>query len=126
MDLDPELAYSIAATLVEHAVAADTFVRIDMEGSDYTQATIDMVCKLHALNANRGRVGVVIQAYLYRSKADIDRLLAEGIAYACARAPTRNPPAWLSPRRPTWIKNFVRLDADAVTQRNLPRHRHPR
>src|SRR5271155_4734994 len=37
MDLDPELAYAMVAGLVEHAVAANTFVRIDMEGSDYTQ-----------------------------------------------------------------------------------------
>src|ERR1700689_4371563 len=71
MDLDPELALSLASGLVEHAAAANTFVRIDMEGSDYTQATIDMVSKLHESNGNRGRVGVVIQAYLYRSQADI-------------------------------------------------------
>ena len=51
MDLDPELAFAMAAGLVEHAVTANTFVRIDMEGSDYTQATIDMVCKLHAMDA---------------------------------------------------------------------------
>src|SRR5271168_2075343 len=34
MDLDPQLAFSLVAALVEHAVAANTFVRIDMEGSD--------------------------------------------------------------------------------------------
>jgi proline dehydrogenase len=49
MDLDQELAFATAASLVKHAAASNTFVRIDMEGSDYTQATIDMVCKLHAM-----------------------------------------------------------------------------
>src|ERR1700677_4428072 len=49
MDLDPELAFATVAALVKHVVAANTFVRIDMEGSEYTQASIDLVCKLHAI-----------------------------------------------------------------------------
>jgi proline dehydrogenase len=109
MDLDPELACAMAAGLVEHAVAANTFVRIDMEGSDYTQATIDMVCKLHALDANRGRVGVVIQAYLYRSKADIDRLLAEGIRIRLCKGAYQEPGNVAFPDKADVDKNFVRL-----------------
>ena len=46
-----------------------------MEGSAYTQATIDLVRKLHAVPANRGHVGIVIQAYLRRSASDIATLL---------------------------------------------------
>jgi proline dehydrogenase len=100
MDLDPELAFAMAAGLVEHAIVANTFVRIDMEGSDYTQATIDMVCRLHAMEGNRGRVGVVIQAYLYRSKADIDRLLLEGIRIRLCKGAYHKADV---------DKNFVRL-----------------
>jgi proline dehydrogenase len=109
MDLDPELAFAMVAGLVEHAVAANTFVRIDMEGSDYTQATIDMVCKLHALDANRGRVGVVIQAYLYRSKADIDRLLAERIRIRLCKGAYQEPANLAFPDKADVDKNFVRL-----------------
>jgi proline dehydrogenase len=109
MDLDPELAYSIAASLVDHAVAAGTFVRIDMEGSDYTQATIEMMSRLHALNANRDHVGVVIQAYLYRSKADIDRLLAEGIRVRLCKGAYQEPARLAFPDKADVDKNFVRL-----------------
>ena len=109
MDLDPELAFAMAASLVEHAVAANTFVRIDMEGSDYTQATIDMVSKLHAMDGNRGRVGVVIQAYLYRSKADIDRLLAEGIRIRLCKGAYQEPANLAFPDKADVDKNFVRL-----------------
>src|SRR6201985_2603258 len=49
MDLDRGLAEEIVAKLVQHAVSANTFVRVDMEGSEYTQATIDMVRRLHAV-----------------------------------------------------------------------------
>jgi proline dehydrogenase len=109
MDLDPELAYAMAASLVEHAVAANTFVRIDMEGSDYTQATIDMVCRLHAMDGNRGRVGVVIQAYLHRSKADIDRLLSEGIRIRLCKGAYQEPESLAFPDKADVDKNFVRL-----------------
>jgi proline dehydrogenase len=109
MDLDPELAFAIAAGLVEHAVTSNTFVRIDMEGSDYTQATIDMVCKLHSLDANRGRVGVVIQAYLYRSKSDLDRLLAEGIRIRLCKGAYQEPADLAFPDKADVDKNFVRL-----------------
>jgi proline dehydrogenase len=109
MDLDPELALSLASGLVEHAAAANSFVRIDMEGSDYTQPTIDMVSKLHASNGNRGRVGVVIQAYLYRSQADIDRLLAEKIRIRLCKGAYQEPANLAFPEKSDVDKNFVRL-----------------
>jgi proline dehydrogenase len=109
MDLDPELAFAIVAGLVEHAVVANTFVRIDMEGSEYTQATIDLVCRLHAIEANRNRVGVVIQAYLYRSGADIDRLLPQGIRIRLCKGAYQEPPNLAFPDKADVDRNFVRL-----------------
>ncbi len=109
MDLDPELASGTVAGLVKHAVAASTFVRIDMEGSEYTQATIDLVCKLHAMEGNPGRVGVVIQAYLYRSGADIDRLLAQGIRIRLCKGAYQEPPNLAFPDKADVDRNFVRL-----------------
>jgi len=109
MDLDPELAFATVAALVKHAVAAGTFVRIDMEGSEYTHATIDLVSKLHAMEENRGRVGVVIQAYLYRSGADIDRLLAQGIRIRLCKGAYQEPPNVAFPDKADVDRNFVRL-----------------
>src|SRR5580700_8079604 len=109
MDLDPELAFATVAALVKHAVAAGTFVRIDMEGSEYTQATIDLVCKLHAMEENRGRVGVVIQAYLYRSGADIDRLLAQGIRIRLCKGAYQEPPNLAFPEKADVDRSFVKL-----------------
>jgi proline dehydrogenase len=109
MDLDPGLAGSIVTGLVEHAVAANTFVRIDMEGSDYTQATIDLVSRLHAIQGNRGRVGVVIQAYLRRSAADIDRLLAEGVRIRLCKGAYQEPANLAFPDKAEVDDNFIRL-----------------
>jgi proline dehydrogenase len=65
MDFDPDLAERIVGEMVEHAEAADSFVRIDMEGTEYTEATIAMTERLY--ERFPGRVGTVLQAYLYRT-----------------------------------------------------------
>jgi proline dehydrogenase len=72
-----ELAEEIVGGIVGHAAAVGGFVRIDMEGSAYTEATIAMTERLHARSP--GSVGTVLQAYLYRTEADAERLLGQGI-----------------------------------------------
>lgn len=71
LDLSEDGCRSNVAQLVERAAALDGFVRIDMEGSEYTDRTLALVRDLHA---RYRAVGTVIQAYLYRSKADIEAL----------------------------------------------------
>ena len=109
MDLDPELAFATVAGLVGHAATAGTFVRVDMEGSAYTQATIDLVSRLHATEGNRGRIGVVIQAYLHRSAADIERLLAEGIRVRLCKGAYQEPASVAFPSKADVDANFVKL-----------------
>src|SRR5947207_13591554 len=46
LDVDRGLARSITSDLVDHAVRTNNFVRIDMEGSPYTQLTLDLVREL--------------------------------------------------------------------------------
>jgi proline dehydrogenase len=109
LDLDRELAFATTARLVEHAASAGTFVRIDMEGSDYTQATMDMVCRLRAIDEKGSHVGLVIQAYLYRSKADIERLLAEGIRVRLCKGAYQEPDTVAFPDKADVDRNFVSL-----------------
>lgn len=79
LDLDEALAHKIVDEVVAHAAKLDNFVRIDMEGSPYTQKTLDMVYELHRTPGNAGHVGAVIQAYLHRSERDCQELCAERI-----------------------------------------------
>src|SRR5690349_9110441 len=62
--------------LVRRADQLESFVRVDMESSEYTERTLSLVETLHA---RYPRVGVVIQSYLYRSKADVERLCDQRI-----------------------------------------------
>ena len=54
LDVDPTLAFDIATGVVQHAARINNFVRIDMEGSPYTQRTLDFVHKLHSSTGKRG------------------------------------------------------------------------
>ena len=79
LDVDEEMAFRISSNLVEHAARINNFVRVDMEGSAYTQRTLDFVRRLHRTTGLAGHVGAVIQSYLFRSEKDIEQLVAEGI-----------------------------------------------
>jgi proline dehydrogenase len=81
LDVDENLAREIVSGLVAQAAALNPpgFVRVDMEGSPYTQRTLDFVHELHRMPGNANSVGTVIQAYLKRSESDIEKLLAENI-----------------------------------------------
>ncbi len=107
MDLSPGLAEQIVAGLVEHAQRIGTFVRVDMEGSAYTQATLDLVCRLH--RQYPGSVGVVIQAYLRRSAEDVAMLLREGIRIRLCKGAYQEPAELAFPAKADVDANYVRL-----------------
>ncbi len=81
LDVDEQLARDIVSGLVAKAASRNPpgFVRVDMEGSPYTQRTLDFVHELHRMPGNANSVGTVIQSYLKRSESDVEKLLAEKI-----------------------------------------------
>jgi proline dehydrogenase len=91
LDVDPQVAGGIADSVVSHAAKIDNFVRIDMEGSPYTQKTLDFVRDLHGRPGNAGHVGAVIQAYLRRSEKDVRELCAEGIRIRLCKGAYKEP-----------------------------------
>ena len=109
VDLGLDLATGIVSSLVDHAVQANSFVRIDMEGTAYTQATIDLVRQLHAKPENRGHVGIVIQAYLRRSADDISTLLRDGIRIRLCKGAYQEPPDLAFPDKKDVDASFVAL-----------------
>jgi proline dehydrogenase len=68
LDVDEKLARDQVTGLVAKAAAMNprNFVRVDMEGSPYTQRTLDFVHELHRIPGNQGCVGAVIQSYMRR------------------------------------------------------------
>jgi proline dehydrogenase len=73
LSVDEELAHANVARLVARADELGTFLRIDMEQSDYVDATLDIYERLRA--AGHDSVGTVLQSYLFRAPDDLARLL---------------------------------------------------
>jgi proline dehydrogenase len=109
LDVDESLARSITNDLVGQAARRDNFVRVDMEGSPYTQKTLDLVRELHALPGNAGRVGAVIQAYLYRSEGDVRRLCAERTRIRLCKGAYKESPEIAFQAKADVDANFVKL-----------------
>ncbi len=91
IDVDEKMARDIVRDLVAHAARLGNFVRVDMEGSPYTEKTLALVRELHAEPGNAGRVGAVIQSYLRRSKADVEALCAQGIRIRLCKGAYKEP-----------------------------------
>jgi proline dehydrogenase len=68
LDIDTEYCYQNVEKIVGKAKALNNFVRIDMEGTPHTQRTLDIFYRLRQKYDN---VGIVIQAYLFRSEKDV-------------------------------------------------------
>jgi len=113
MDVRPELAEEIVAGIVEHAASAGSFVRIDMESSAYTEATIALTERLHARFP--GNVGTVLQAYLYRTESDAERLLEQGIRIRLCKGAYKEPAEVAFPRKAEVDANYVKLMKRMVT-----------
>ncbi|MGI4756233.1 MAG: proline dehydrogenase family protein [Janthinobacterium lividum] len=107
MDVSPALAESTVGGIVAHAAELGNFVRIDMEGSSYTEPTIALTEHLHAKYP--GAVGTVLQAYLYRTKYDTERLLEQGIRIRLCKGAYKEPASLAFPAKADVDRNYVQL-----------------
>ncbi len=76
LDISPGLCRELLGRVLARANELGNFVRIDMEGSAYTQRTLDVVFEMHERYPN---CGVVLQSYLYRTLGDVARANSAGI-----------------------------------------------
>lgn len=104
--LDESITLRHLATLVERARQYRTFVRIDMEGSAYTESTLRV---FRLANAPRDLLGIVIQAYLYRSEKDVDDLVATGARVRLVKGAYNEPAEIAFAKKADADANFVKL-----------------
>ena len=111
LDVDPQLAFELVSRLVRAAAELhpQNFVRVDMEGSAYTQRTLEMVRELHRLPENRGCVGAVIQSYLRRSEDDVVALLNQGIRIRLCKGAYNEPAEVAFQSKAEVDTNYVKL-----------------
>lgn len=108
LDLGDDLATEIIAGVVAKAKEHGNFVRIDMEGSAYTQRQLDQFKQLLA-RFGRDHVGIVLQAYLYRTEADVEEMIRLGARVRLCKGAYREPAEVAFPDKADVDANYVKL-----------------
>src|SRR5262249_10946306 len=96
LDLSLEFSEGQALSIVERAASYDNFLRVDMEGSAYTERTLEVVKRVRQRSPT---IGTVIQAYLYRSEQDVQDLLAIGCRIRLCKGAYSEPPQVAFPKK---------------------------
>ncbi|HXW93943.1 MAG TPA: proline dehydrogenase family protein [Terriglobales bacterium] len=111
LDVEEGLARDLVASLVNKATSMTprNFVRIDMEGSRYTQRTLDLVYELHQRPGYEDAIGTVIQSYLRRSFGDVEKLLSAGIRIRLCKGAYQEPREIAFQKKSEVDANYVRL-----------------
>jgi proline dehydrogenase len=106
LDLSAEFCEGLALSIAERATAYESFLRIDMESSIYTQRTVELVKRVRAQTPS---VGAVVQAYLYRSENDIRDLLSYGCRIRLCKGAYQESEEVAFARKADVDANFVKL-----------------
>lgn len=117
LDISEELALKNAGAVVKKASAHKNFVRFDMEGSRYTQKTIDIFSRLHESFPN---VGIAIQSSLIRSPEDVSSLITAGASVRLVKGAYKEPPKAAFQDKKDVDANFERLMKKLLLKGNMP------
>ncbi|NOK59330.1 MAG: proline dehydrogenase [Chloroflexi bacterium AL-W] len=117
LDIDPALCLRNVERIVAQAAEFGFFVRVDMEGSSHTQATLDLFKTLFSRHRN---VGIVIQSYLYRSEGDIRELNVLGAQVRLCKGAYNEPATVAYPQKADTDHNYIRLMRLLLTEGNYP------
>src|SRR5689334_20105228 len=118
LDLSRELCVTHLRQILERARALNTFVRIDMESSAYTQRTLEVHKELW--DEGFRNVGIVLQAYLYRTAADVERAIEIGAQARLCKGAYLESPRVAYPDKTEVDKNYGRLMERLLVVGNHP------
>lgn len=111
LDLGVDACVEVLEPVVQAGDRAGIFIRIDMEGSAYTEQTLEVVRRLRAAGHD---VGPVIQAYLHRSAADVDALARERVRVRVCKGAYAEPPEIAYQERVAIGDSFVTLSEELL------------
>jgi proline dehydrogenase len=121
LGLDPKECANNLAAIVERAASYNNFVRVDMEDSPVTQITLDIMYEMRQRGFDN--VGIVIQAYLYRSEADIQQLVKDCYTVRLCKGAYKEPAVVAFPKKKDVDANFdklARILMDGAKEKGCP------
>jgi proline dehydrogenase len=118
LDFSYDQCFANVEQLVRCAAELNDFVRVDMESSAYVDRTLQLVTDLRARHGDS--VGTVIQAYLYRSKQDVEKLCDAGIRIRLCKGAYLEPHTVAFPKKSQVDANYVALMKILLDRGNYP------
>ena len=117
LDIDRDFCYSNLVRICQKAAECKNTVRIDMESSRYTERTLVLFSDLFQIYKN---VGIVIQAYLHRSRRDLERLIQLGARVRLCKGAYREPPEVAIQRMSEIRKHYMEMAEMLLLHGNYP------
>ena len=117
LDISQQLCEENVCQLLERAQKYAIFIRIDMEGSAYTEQTVDIVLRMHEQFEH---VGTVIQSCLYRSKKDVEQLIAQGVRVRLVKGAYKEPKNIAMQEKSEVDHSYVQLMMLLLARGNYP------
>ena len=122
LDVDENLCMESITKIAKRAAKYNNTIRIDMEGSGYTQRTLEVYYHLHKKHPN---IGVVIQSYLYRSEKDVKKLVKLGGNVRLCKGAYKEPTEVAFPKKADVDSNFISLAEILFSETSLKKGTYP-
>jgi proline dehydrogenase len=119
LDISEELCVTIVQDVLERARQLGSFVRIDMEGSAYTERTLRLFEDRFYPSYPR-HVGIVLQSYLYRTQADVERAIELKCRVRLCKGAYQEPATVAYPEKRDVDANYVRCMHRLMRDGNFP------
>jgi proline dehydrogenase len=119
LDIDHELCVGIMQDILTRAQAYETFVRIDMESSEYTDITLKLF-EERLYPTWKANVGVVLQSYLYRTFADVEHMNSLRARVRICKGAYKEPAKVAYPDKKDVDANYVKCMRELMLKGNYP------
>lgn len=119
LDISEDLCAAIMQKILQRSRDYGSFVRVDMESSEYTQRTLDLF-EQRLYPAYRENVGIVLQSYLYRTFADIERAISIKARVRLCKGAYKEPETVAFPDKKDVDANYVRCMHELMLKGNYP------
>jgi proline dehydrogenase len=119
LDISEELCISVMQDVLDRARELSTFVRLDMEGSAYTERTLNLFAD-RLYPAYKEHVGIVLQSYLYRTRSDVERAVQLGCRVRLCKGAYKEPASVAFPEKEEVDRNYVLCMRMLLDKGNYP------
>jgi proline dehydrogenase len=119
LDISEELCIANMHDILDSAKEKETFVRIDMESSEYTEKTLSMFYD-RLYPSYRGNVGIVLQSYLYRTSSDVEEANRQGARVRLCKGAYKEPASVAYPEKKDVDDSYVRCMRALLTDGHYP------